>query len=588
MAIIQISRITHRKGVLDDLPQPLAGAELGWATDARRLFIGNGSLEDGAPVIGNTEILTEFSDILGFTTAYTYQGAAAGYIVQTGPTLANPITTSLQRRLDSIAIVTDFGARGDGVTDDTAAINRALFQLYCRDTNPQIRRALFFPAGVYVISDTLKIPPFARLFGEGAKSSIISFQVQAHNSDVVYAEGVLVSSSGNYYRSINAVPVDVDVTDTDYWLPESLPEYVLRTADSLQQVGNNIATNGATLPQSVQISEMRLETNQLNQGMLWENVTGSAMSRVTVAGPLSVADLTDASADTRAIAWASTNALVTQGVVIDDCEFSGFTYATETTQQVKGCTISNSKFDTLYQGAVLGGTVVVNGGANGIRIVQNTFDRIYAQGIVFQNVSRNASAYNSFYDVGNQFNGSTNPSTSIIEITSPNNISVGDMFEREPFYSETYPCIDLNFTNSMAMSMNVRGVDFYQAAQVATNLSNVLDLGTYHRTAGIRDVLSNDQSSAVTLAVVKGNTIGAVSMEYKIQRGTSQRLGTLTVVRGTNTGGTGFSFVDDYVENADSGVVLTAINVSGDIHIKYTTTDTGVDGSINYTISHFN
>ncbi len=62
MAIVQISQITNRKGLQIDLPQ-LAGAELGWSTDERRLFIGNGTLVDGAPVIGNTEILTEFSQI---------------------------------------------------------------------------------------------------------------------------------------------------------------------------------------------------------------------------------------------------------------------------------------------------------------------------------------------------------------------------------------------------------------------------------------------------------------------------------------------------------------------------------------------
>ena len=67
MAILQISRITQRKGILDDLPQPLAGAEFGWAVDQRRLFIGNGELAEGAPVVGNTEILTEFSDILSYT-----------------------------------------------------------------------------------------------------------------------------------------------------------------------------------------------------------------------------------------------------------------------------------------------------------------------------------------------------------------------------------------------------------------------------------------------------------------------------------------------------------------------------------------
>ena len=62
MAIVQISQITNRKGLQENLPQ-LAGAELGWSVDSRRLYIGNGTLEEGAPVIGNTEILTEFSDV---------------------------------------------------------------------------------------------------------------------------------------------------------------------------------------------------------------------------------------------------------------------------------------------------------------------------------------------------------------------------------------------------------------------------------------------------------------------------------------------------------------------------------------------
>lgn len=67
MAIVQISQITNRLGLQEDLPQ-LAGGEFGWSTDTRRLFIGNGTpgqppLGQGAPVIGNTEILTEFSNI---------------------------------------------------------------------------------------------------------------------------------------------------------------------------------------------------------------------------------------------------------------------------------------------------------------------------------------------------------------------------------------------------------------------------------------------------------------------------------------------------------------------------------------------
>jgi hypothetical protein len=64
MAVIQISKIQVRRGVQEELPQLSAG-ELGYSTDQRRLWIGNGVLgsPDYAPEIGNTEILTIYSPV---------------------------------------------------------------------------------------------------------------------------------------------------------------------------------------------------------------------------------------------------------------------------------------------------------------------------------------------------------------------------------------------------------------------------------------------------------------------------------------------------------------------------------------------
>lgn len=69
MAVIQISRIQHRRGLESDLPN-LASAELGWSVDTRRLYIGNGTTEEGAPSLGRTEILTQYS-ILDFESSFT-------------------------------------------------------------------------------------------------------------------------------------------------------------------------------------------------------------------------------------------------------------------------------------------------------------------------------------------------------------------------------------------------------------------------------------------------------------------------------------------------------------------------------------
>jgi hypothetical protein len=64
-------------------------------------------------VIGNTEVLTEYSDILLVGGAYTYQGTAAGYTVQTGASSGSPISIPLQSWLDQFASVLNFGAVGD-------------------------------------------------------------------------------------------------------------------------------------------------------------------------------------------------------------------------------------------------------------------------------------------------------------------------------------------------------------------------------------------------------------------------------------------------------------------------------------------
>ena len=72
MAVVQISRIQHRSGTSDNLPQ-LARGEIGLAVDTRRLYIGNGG--SNAPQTENLEILTSRSNLLEVSETYTYKDA---------------------------------------------------------------------------------------------------------------------------------------------------------------------------------------------------------------------------------------------------------------------------------------------------------------------------------------------------------------------------------------------------------------------------------------------------------------------------------------------------------------------------------
>ena len=578
MAIVQISRITQRKGLEEDLPQPLAPAELGWAVDTRQLYIGPGTLAEGSPdEHNNVEILTEYSDILATQTAYTYTGqTATGYSVQTGTTVGSPVSQSVQSRLDSYCVITDFGATGDGVTDDTAAINRALYQLYCVQANPQIRRSLFFPAGSYLITNTILVPPYAMLYGEGPQSSILNFFVAAWTSTVAYAAGVLVKSGGLYYRSNFAVPVGTALVDQVggqyYWgnittgAADSLPGYIMRTASSTQQTGVNIVSPQE--PQNILISNMNMVTNQIMDGLLIERAHDCSFTNVGIQGPLTTSTLTVATDDIAAVRWASTTTLVDSHINFDNCSFKGFTYGTNTAQQIEGIVFSNCEFDTLYQGVYLGGATPVNGGPSGVRLISNMFDNIYVEGVVIDGVSLNTTTNNIFYDVGNHFNGAALAASAIIDIDTANNVCLGDMFERTTAQSATYARIKLNNTASIAMENGYR-----------------LLQGSYVRESGITFTLADNVSSATQILSFDATVVAAVQIDYTITRGTSVRTGTYTIVRGTDASGTNLQGSDSGVQNSAPGVTFSVTESTSIVAWKYVTTSTGTAGTLNYSVT---
>ena len=142
MPIVQISRIQHRRGKRTDLPQ-LAAGELGWVVDEQRLFIGNGTVADGAPAVGNTEIVTDGSSAFTTALSHTYKG----YLGDSTPVGTSQQRT-LQQRLDDYVSVKDFGAKGDNSTADVTAIQNAI-------KNPPYNKVLDITFDPIVSSDVV-------------------------------------------------------------------------------------------------------------------------------------------------------------------------------------------------------------------------------------------------------------------------------------------------------------------------------------------------------------------------------------------------------------------------------------------------
>jgi len=531
MAITQISKITHRKGLNENLPQ-LAGAELGWALDARRLYIGNGKIVDGAPTIGNTEVLTQYSNILEVASSYTYKGTASGYEVVTGATATTPISRTLQQKFDDFVSVRDFGAKGDGVTDDTSAIKRALSELYTREVNSEIRRSLFFPAGTYKVTDTINVPSYSKLYGEGAKSTTVKY----YSPD----GGATVASA------------------------------VVRTSDSKNQTGANIGNFSATAPTDIEISSMGFESNNDNDIFLLESVTNSSFENISLKGPET--NTTMLASDNKAcIRIQGTALLVPKNITFNNCTTSGTGFGMQVNDKCNGITLSNSRLSTHYKGVVLG-DAPMDGGPTGIRISSNIFDDIMAQGIDINTVSMNVSAFNAFYDVGNNFLGAGNPFSTIIDISNADNVSVGDMFERTDTDSVTYARIALN-----------------ENASTAFDLSKKIVLGTYAREVGKVATLNDNTAVATTVFTVDltdthtNVNIGTFKMDYAIKRNNVVRIGSINIACDGGTPGS-LTYTESYNENSGSGVVFTVAQTGTNVSVKYTASNTGNNATLSYSL----
>ena len=199
MAIVSISRIQirrGRKGQGSGLPQ-LAGGELGWAVDTQELFIGNGAVSEGAPAVGNSKVLTEHDNLFTLSDQYTYRN---GSNVQTGASAATPIQRSLQSRLDDIVSARSFGANGDG-TDQTVAIQRAIDQLFLPYANSmdsdnlKKRVTLKIHAGLYLLSDSIKLPPNVNLIGDGADKTVFRQTANFPVFETINGEGIAAQTT---------------------------------------------------------------------------------------------------------------------------------------------------------------------------------------------------------------------------------------------------------------------------------------------------------------------------------------------------------------------------------------------------------
>ena len=529
MPIVQISRIQHRRGKATDLPQ-LAAGELGWSVDTQRLYIGNGTVADGAPAVGNTEIVTSTSPSFSGALSYVYKG----YLGNATPILTGASadhSRTLQATLDDHVSVKAFGAVGDDSTADVAAIQRALDELYS-DTDQddtRARRVLFFPAGIYRINASLKIPPYAHLVGEGPDKTVIR-------------------NSGS-----GAVAV---------------------TMDDDGQVYGSIGNGGATTPTQIQIEGITFRNTVAHPGMSIDNATKVYFNNCKFEGSYAQGGVD--STNSKGVTVRSTTALPCSQIVFNQCQFSKFARLVDLSYDATNVRFSDCDFNESYYGALLGEQMdgSTNGLINGPRDVQfsgSSWSTIHQQAIWVKPAAgadagvgaRNVISYGNWYakDVANSNEGiGSIREVPIIQFDNDECTSLLDFFERT----------------------DLRRVDGSSELNAAPELQ-----GIGITTKAIKSqTLNNNQSSAATINEYPALAGKGLKVTYKIRRGTLDRTGELIISASTN----GVNYDDTYTESGtDVGVELSAALDNKDstagsetVALKYTSTNTGTAATIDY------
>lgn len=401
MAVTQISTIQVRRGLQQDIGN-LAAGEFAWAIDTQRLFIGNGTIDEGAPIGGITELLTANFDISEILGTYRYRGLEGGYEVVTGPDTATPVERSFQNKIDDFVNVRDFGARGNGLTDDTDSIQRAIDEIYDRksgNTRFTARRALRFNGGRYRITRPLKVPPYATLIGEGV------------NSVHIICDGVEAESVLNFVTNNGALPGDPQIPPFAY-------------------------------PNSIFISSMSfIALNEIDIVRL-DQTTNCVFVDVNFTGPLENPDSNGNDVSCISVLG------YTENVQFLRCSFKGLNYAVyaQSLSSSKNISFNKCRFEHCYSG------VIADRGVSSIKITDSIFNNIYEQAIFAStDCSGIVSSNNTFTNVGDHYQGSGSPVTPVIEFLSDNCYSIADLFER-PAYSTVQR---IRATNKSIVTMSV-------------------------------------------------------------------------------------------------------------------------------------
>ena len=450
MAVIQISRIQIRRGKKNEgtgFPQ-LASGELGWAIDTQELYIGNGSVSEGSPAVGNTKILTDKDLFVDNTmlslVRHIYKSTDPSIITGSSPN--NPISRTLQQRLDDRVTAANFGANGnydiEALTgdDNSIPLQRAIDQLFLNQSNTEAynntvdgvkaRVILELPAGRFKITSGLNIPSYATLVGAGANKTILELVSREFISTVTLNNKTILTSSATpdmvdciitgegipTGTTIDSVVDGVSIhitnnptaTSSSVTLTISYNGPILRCVNDSSIPGspNVDSTLGITQPKNITLKGFTVHTLiEGIAGLSLESVKDSAFEDLNILGfPLNVTN-----EDSMGIIMSVESDIVTcEKNYVNNVNVSGFTYGVFAKEDIinnslSGLTVTNAKVGISFGKDLITNQIGQKYGPRNNRILNCQFSQIAQSAITIEHGFGNIIDGVTIDNVGNDF-----------------------------------------------------------------------------------------------------------------------------------------------------------------------------------------
>jgi len=469
MAVYQISRIQIRRGQANQgtgLPQ-LASGEMAWAIDTQELYIGSGSVSEGAPGVSNIRIITQQDlglegSLLGLV-QYVY--GSSNPAITTGASATTPVGRPIAIRLDDQITTADFGAKGDGTTDDTAAIQRAINQLFLNPANPAnlstattARVVLEILAGTYKTTNTIYIPSYASLLGAGIDKTIINYVPRSitvtGSTNISTAILTTSNTTGVLVGDIitgNGVPVNttvttivanvsltlsnnVTVTQTGASFTVTAPGAAFQFVNDSSTPGNPDPTGAQSTSQArkVHISGITVQTaTGINTALQLNSVRESIFENLNLTGGWTGT----LSANSVGIDMTAVSSLVTcEANIFRNIRIGGFNYAVFAKDDILNNTFENCFLQNTLQGFCLGlggaGTLANPYGPRQTSVINSKFYNIKQEAVIVYTGTNNIVRDCKYVGVGN--NGGTNALSQYPQVyfTTYGNASYNDQSDR--------------------------------------------------------------------------------------------------------------------------------------------------------------